>query len=598
MTKAKSVLMVAGVMFLICSLQVIASPESVNSKFLTEILRNLENANVSSTPSLIQQGKIAVERKQYDQAKKYADTLKQSPMFSDYGYALEAQVFFLQAPFYLKKGQADKYLQSLERAKAAWLKIQELRPDSAWMSDLPEKLAECDLGMAQGYLLKREQVNALVAMDRALDRLNSGHVLRVIDIKSVKDYADICSRMFRTHACQVRVRDLAQLYPENSREFITIAKIFPDLKKRLRPRYDLARRIETYSENDQDLKVLVDASAAFVKGEYSDVVNLLNDFLEKYPNSSDLPRAYFLMARSYEKRGYRQEAFDYYEKLFQMVPLAYYGLVAAKALERDLTQYLSAESPLAETRDEFLNARDTQKLDHVEQFLQFDDRTLGGLELQSIPIRNEYSTEFLAYLAVLDHSAGNHSRAFTSITEILKRNPKALLLSSGLKMIFPMAFQKEIEGAAKDAGVDSLLMQSLVKQESSFDSVAVSRSGAVGLMQIKPTTALEVDPVLEIKNLYDYRRNLAIGTKYFAGLMKKYNNRSALALAAYNAGPQRVQEWLGRAREEWDIYDFIESIPFKETRQYVAAIIRNHYWYNYRQNNTKAFNPQMFWAKN
>ena len=65
--------------------------------------------------------------------------------------------------------------------------------------------------------------------------------------------------------------------------------------------------------------------------------------------------------------------------------------------------------------------------------------------------------------------------------------------------------------------------------------------------------------------------------------MDKYSNNAVYALAAYNAGPHRVAKWRKDAKPDWTMIEFIEAIPYKETRDYVMSILRNRYWYQYRR---------------
>jgi hypothetical protein len=101
-------------------------------------------------------------------------------------------------------------------------------------------------------------------------------------------------------------------------------------------------------------------------------------------------------------------------------------------------------------------------------------------------------------------------------------------------------------------------------------------------MQLMPFTAVDTQKDLKLATLRDPAVNVEVGTKYFASLMKKYDNNPVYALAAYNAGPHRVAKWRKDAKPNWGMIEFMESIPFKETRDYVMSILRNRYWYQYR----------------
>jgi soluble lytic murein transglycosylase len=120
---------------------------------------------------------------------------------------------------------------------------------------------------------------------------------------------------------------------------------------------------------------------------------------------------------------------------------------------------------------------------------------------------------------------------------------------------------------------------SLIRQESEFNPLAVSRANAVGLMQLLPKTGKVVAHQVDLKRynptqLFTPEVNLQLGTRYFRGMVDKFGGSFENALAAYNAGSDRVEEWMGQGKYR-DSAEFVESIPFTETREYVQAIMRN-----------------------
>jgi len=126
------------------------------------------------------------------------------------------------------------------------------------------------------------------------------------------------------------------------------------------------------------------------------------------------------------------------------------------------------------------------------------------------------------------------------------------------------------------------LVLAVIRQESAFDAQAVSRAGARGLMQLMPAIAHEV--AHEINVTYrqalltqDPALNLRLGRAYLDGLLQDYGGTHILALAAYNAGPHRVRRWIkdfGDPRDpDVDPVDWVESIPFDETRNYVQRVM-------------------------
>ena len=114
-----------------------------------------------------------------------------------------------------------------------------------------------------------------------------------------------------------------------------------------------------------------------------------------------------------------------------------------------------------------------------------------------------------------------------------------------------------ISDAAEQTGVDSHLLKAMIKAESDFDPRAVSRKGAMGLMQIMP----ENFKMLNLKNPFDPWQNIMAGAQYFQKMYERFNGKLALSLAAYNAGPTAV-----------DRYKRIP--PYQETEEYVSRVLR------------------------
>jgi soluble lytic murein transglycosylase len=134
-------------------------------------------------------------------------------------------------------------------------------------------------------------------------------------------------------------------------------------------------------------------------------------------------------------------------------------------------------------------------------------------------------------------------------------------------------------GTARTAGLDPFIVAALVRQESEFDPRAVSSARAYGLTQVLPSTGRDVSRRLGISGfqparLFDPDLNLRLGTHYLKTLLNQFGGRWEPALASYNAGKSRADAWL-RRREYREPAEFVESIPFTETRNYVQSVLRN-----------------------
>lgn len=120
-----------------------------------------------------------------------------------------------------------------------------------------------------------------------------------------------------------------------------------------------------------------------------------------------------------------------------------------------------------------------------------------------------------------------------------------------------------INQASRRFGIESSLIKAVIKAESDFDYKAVSRKGARGLMQLMPKTMDQ----MEVKDPFNPEENIFGGTRYLSLLLERFNNDKKLALAAYNAGPERVEEYQGVP-------------PFPETKSFISKVL--NYYFQYR----------------
>jgi len=147
-----------------------------------------------------------------------------------------------------------------------------------------------------------------------------------------------------------------------------------------------------------------------------------------------------------------------------------------------------------------------------------------------------------------------------------------------LRAIFPWPNRRAVEAEAAEFGVDPLLLVAIVRQESVFDAQALSPAGARGLAQLLPGTAALTARGLDVTFYPEWITvpdlNLHLGAAHLQELLQRFDGRVEVAAAAYNAGGAAVARWLSRPGAA-DPDEFVELIPFQETRGYVRAVLRN-----------------------
>lgn len=157
-----------------------------------------------------------------------------------------------------------------------------------------------------------------------------------------------------------------------------------------------------------------------------------------------------------------------------------------------------------------------------------------------------------------------------------------------LDLRFPYAFWENFQAVAKKTEQDPFALIALARRESGLNPRARSKVGARGLMQLMPATARDVAKRNGLsyggsKTLYEAQLNIALGASYYSSLVERYDGNRVKALAAYNAGPSRVSRWLS---ESQSIDQWVDSLPFAETREYVQAVLTYHVIYCLRAGKT------------
>ena len=278
-------------------------------------------------------------------------------------------------------------------------------------------------------------------------------------------------------------------------------------------------------------------------------------------------RAAYWLGRSYEASGRAKEARDWYARAADYGQ-TFYGQLAARKLPRGAARLPT--DPVASQTD--LQALSGRELVTVARYIGqsgYSERTRPFLLKLAQAVSGPGETLLLANLAVE-----------------LKRPDVALTIArhataSGVTL-FDTSFPVVDLGAT--GSIERALALAVTRQESAFNAGAVSPSGALGLMQLMPGTARDVAgrlglPFVQSKLTADPSYNVTLGSQYLAEMLQRFGGSYELALAAYNAGPNRVARWLQTIGDprggKIDMVDWIEMIPLRETRNYVERIMES-----------------------
>jgi soluble lytic murein transglycosylase len=279
---------------------------------------------------------------------------------------------------------------------------------------------------------------------------------------------------------------------------------------------------------------------------------------------------------------------NYLESMKFVAPyFSYHGLVMNHTSSHSFIegQELRDYTPFQyDSRDVGLN----KFRDLINEALLDGELSLARALLEKVNIERLQSSEpgYRIQWAYFMHISQVGVRKFQLLGKLINEHSE-YRTKSVKNMLFPNWYFESV--SYHSSQVDPWLIQSLIRQESAFDPRAKSRVGATGLMQLMPATA-RIYGKINRHQLKDPEQNVRVGVRFFERLLERYDGNIHFALAAYNAGPGKVDDWMKRYPTQ-DPLLFADIIPYRETREYVAFILRNYYWYQYLNGQPKLSSP-------
>lgn len=298
---------------------------------------------------------------------------------------------------------------------------------------------------------------------------------------------------------------------------------------------------------------------ALRRGDWQQVLDRLDALT---PNEQLSSRWRYWRARSLERLGFAAAARKEFVQLAELVE--YHGFLAADQIGKPYPVMASRPVGSAQLREQLLQSPDLLRA--IEFFLV--GTGWEGRRLWNAVFDDASATTWLA-ASEIAMRVGWSDRAMHAMRKA--GQPTAL------DALFPTPYRAEIQSAAHSYSLEQALVYGLIRQESAFIADIRSAAGAIGLMQLMPATAREMAGKLGLKvprwRLIDHRINIQLGSKYLQYVLDRFEDNTVLAMAAYNAGPHRVRNWLGEEVLPADVW--VESIPFDETRKYVKNVLFN-----------------------
>jgi soluble lytic murein transglycosylase len=326
----------------------------------------------------------------------------------------------------------------------------------------------------------------------------------------------------------------------------------------------------------------------------------IRDHLMRFPDSPRAPAALYWLGRTKEEQGTLSEARALYALVGKRFAHSYYTRQAALRLaalpaEQGSPQGTSAfpsGSLAAALASMLLSPAIPQALaclspspsDAARPAMILQVLGLQSLEeeyLKTAIAESAAPTELRLLLARLDAAQKNASGALLDairVAPVYSHMDFSELPKEIWDFLYPKPYWKLIQRQARANRLDPYMVTGLIRQESAFNPQALSTANARGLMQVLPETAAHSHRASRMRSagrrLYDPVYNVRVGCAYLKEMMKTFDNRPELALAAYHAGDFRVKDWLGKTSFQ-DPVTFLESIPIQATRSYVELVLRD-----------------------
>jgi len=321
-------------------------------------------------------------------------------------------------------------------------------------------------------------------------------------------------------------------------------------------------------------------------GQLQDAERIFDEQIRQYPAAVETVSALYWRGRLYETLDHNAaSAAANYRAIVHVYQHFFYAQMARKRLAA-----LGATLPASDPQLDRLQA---PPLPHLVDTTPEDSPHLAKARLLANAGLNEYIADEIkadpdssSWSALAEgqiySSYGEYYRAVRALKRALPGSASASIDSIPLvywRILFPEPWWDTIQAESAKNGLDPYLVVSLIRQESEFDPSVISHANAYGLMQLLPAVGRKMAheegiSTFQTFQLLDPAMNIRLGTRYLKEMLDRFGGVQEYALAAYNAGDYRVADWQA-AGPYSGIDEFVESIPFTETREYVQAILRN-----------------------
>jgi soluble lytic murein transglycosylase len=445
---------------------------------------------------------------------------------------------------------------------------------------------------ARGYHLANDQTTAkqlylqlIQEYPNAVDTgMGLGHLAKLVPPQQGLNYLDLAMQKF------------PQLAPET---LLEKSKLLDGLNSRKSAAQARQMLLQNYPNSESAAEYRWNVASQKAKaGNLLSAWQWAQPIVVNNPDSPIAPKAGFWIAKWASQLNRPEDATKAYQSVLVRFPRSYYAWRSAVALGWDVGDFTTVRNKTPEVVK-------INRINPPGGSATFQELYQLGLESEAwAQFQTEISDRPEAELSVADEFTlgllklyqGKNLRGINQIGYLQDRDtPEAQQAWHQLRQtpeywsaLYPFPFEDTILKWSKQRELNPLLVTALIRQESRFEPEIESSAGAMGLMQVIPPTAKTAAQEIGLANysLTKPEDNINIGTYYLDFTHQKYHNNSMLAVASYNAGPNAVAQWVSRYGLK-DVDQFVETIPYRETKGYVESVFEN-YW-----NYMLVYNPEI-----
>jgi soluble lytic murein transglycosylase len=337
-------------------------------------------------------------------------------------------------------------------------------------------------------------------------------------------------------------------------------------------------------DNDLFLKVSwAYAWTLYLQKQYDDSAKAFENAITRIKDPIDQLRYKFWLARTYGKIKQKTKSREIYMDLLTHSPQHYYGIMARSEMGIEFPVAPELKNKLAE--------------DYTIMWLKaLTEKQMGKsyLEHKTPELKNtEEKINYLPYFSTVDWYEGALKLYFS-----IPSDERYKLADSYLPIVFPSPFRDLVKKASRKFKISSSFIYSIMRQESAFDPEVRSWADAFGLLQLTPERAEQLKNRAGVRyktytDLYEPQTNIYLGARLLKDLQIQFKNRFIEYVGSYNASEKAIMHWK-KTRFNGDHLEFIERIPYDETRKYVKLVLRNYINYKRSLSNKSFMFPKNF----